>query len=288
MVGAGALVDRWGYGAWTFPAWTYLRANLGEGVAAAFGSEPPFAYLWLSPANLFFPIVVALIVLAVVAWARNPRHPVTWATAPFVLVHCLLAHKEERFLFPIAILATGFVAMALGPSAERPERLARLARWGFARRRGPLGWGLAAWSTLVMLLLAFWPVGWHHHVRFSRHVHDALGGDLRANALPAFDMGLPAYHGRVYAIDKAPAEELARRVDEGTAREWLVADTPRLATGTKLDARATLVWTEVPFAEESPGLAALILRAADAYDARARPPLRPIRFRSLYRLAPPR
>jgi phosphatidylinositol glycan class B len=283
----GAIVDRWGYGEWTFPAWSYLRANLFEGAAAAFGSEVPFAYAWLLPSNVFLPVVIAFLLLGVVAWLRNPRHPVTWATVPFFVVHNLLAHKEERFLFPLAILATAFVAMALGGSAERPRRLERLVAWIAARRAA--GWALAAWSTAMMTLLALYPLGWHHHVRFTRHVHDALGGDLEANALLDFDTGLPAYHGRVYAIEKAPPDELARRIDEGTARAWLVTDSPHLATGTPLDDRATLVFTEVPFAGTSPALAALVERVAAAYDDRVRPPLRPVRFRSLYRLhSPPR
>lgn len=258
VVGLGALVDRWGYGAWTFPAWTYVKANLFEGAAAMFGSEPPFAYLWLSPANVFFPVVIALFVLMVIAWIRNPRHPVTWATLPFFLVHNVLSHKEERFLFPMAILATSFVTMS--------------------RVRAPIvGWALAAWSTVMMLLLAAWPIGWHHHVRFQRYVHDALNDELRANALPEYDLGLPAFHGRVYDIEKLPPEELARRLDAGTAREWLVADTPRLETGVPgLDSRLVLVWSEEPFAGA--------YELAQRYDAIAKPPLRPLRFRAIYRL----
>lgn len=281
-LGVGALADRWGYGAWTFPAWTYLRTNLVEGVAALFGAEPPFAYAWLLPANVFFPIVVALLVVAVVAWIRHPRHPVTWATLPFFLVHNLLSHKEERFLFPMAILATAFVVMALGPSSGRPLRI---AAWGWAHRRGALAKFLAAYGFVMMTFLAVWPLGWNHHVRFTRWVDRALGDELHAYALPDFDLGLPAYHGRVYDVVKAPPEEIARALDEGTSRRWLVADTPRLRTGVpSLDARMHLVWTELPGEGTAAGDA--ILRLAEAYDAHARPPLRPITFRSLYRLDP--
>jgi phosphatidylinositol glycan class B len=263
-----------------------VQANVVEGAAAVFGAEPPLAYAWMLPANLFLPVIVVLLLLAVLAWARNPRHPVTWATLPFFVVHNLVSHKEERFLFPMAILATALPAMALGPSAERPGRAGRVVAW--CRRRRGLGWALAAWSAAGMVVLATWPIGWHHHVRFQRHVHDALGGDLVAYALPDFDLGLPAFHGRVYDVQKASPEEIARRLDEGGpgGRVWLVADTPRLRSGLpSLDARATLVWSELPMWDRPVG--ARILALAEAYDARARPPLRPLRFRSLYRLAPP-
>jgi len=261
VVALGALVDRWGYGEWTFPAWTYLKANLVEGAAAMFGSEPPFAYLWLLPANIFFPVVVALIVLAIVAWVRNPRHPVTWTTLPFFLVHNVLSHKEERFLFPMAILATAFVTMS------------RI-------RRPVIGWALAGWSTVMMVLLALWPIGWHHHVRFQRYVHDAQNDELRAFALPEYDLGLPAFHGRAYDIEKLPHEDIARRIEAGHARSFLVADTPRLHTGVAgLDSHVSLVWSEEPFAGA--------YELAQRYDAIAKPPLRPLRFRALYRIDPP-
>jgi hypothetical protein len=49
-----------------------------------------------------------------VAWVRHPRHLLTWATAPLALVHCAIAHKELRFLFPIAMLSPLLLALAVG------------------------------------------------------------------------------------------------------------------------------------------------------------------------------
>ncbi|HEY8073596.1 MAG TPA: hypothetical protein VIF62_05795, partial [Labilithrix sp.] len=280
VVALSLFVDRWGYGVWTFPPWTYVQANLLEGAASLFGADPPFAYLWASPANLFAPIVIVLLVLAVLAWLRNPRHPVTWTTLPFFVVHNLLSHKEERFLFPMAILATAFVTMALGSSPEKP-RAERFASW--LRRRTVTARVLAVWSTAFMLFLAFWPLGWHHHIRFMKHVHDAVGADFRAMALLDYDLGLPAFHGRVYDIKKGSPEDIARAIEDGTARTWLVVDTPRLHTGVPgLDDHATLVWSELPLWDRPEGNT--ILALTDAYDAHAKPPLRPIRYRSLYRL----
>lgn len=277
---AGALVDRWGYGAWTFPAWTYLRANLLEGAAVLYGSDPPFAYLVSLPANVFSPIVVVLLVLAFAAWLRCRRHPITWTTLPFFLVHNLLAHKEERFLFPIAILATAFVTMAAAPSAGR---VTRFSTFVWSRRKGTAARLLAAWSFAMAALLAFYPLGWHHHVRFSRHVHEALGGELRAFALPDFDLGLPAFHPRVYDVEKADEAAILSRIGE---RPWLVADTPILAREAPLLAPcARLVWSEL-LVWRDPELTARLMAIVDAYEARRSPPLRPLRFRSLYRLEP--
>ncbi len=284
VVGLSAIVDAWGYGAPAFPALSYARTNLLEGAAALFGADPPFAYLWLSPANVMAPLVVVMIVLVPLAWLRRPRHPLTWMTMPFVLVHNLLSHKEERFLFPVAVLVTGLVVLAIAP--EGSERLRTVSDRIWAERRGLLARGLAIWSCAGAALLALWPVGWHHHVRFTRHAREVFGDEMHVAALPDFDLGLPAYHPRVYDVEKLPAEELARRLDAGTARAWLVADSPRLVTAVpSLDARATLVWSELPLWDD-PVWNARFSALASAYDAHAKPPLRPLRFRSLYRLDP--
>jgi phosphatidylinositol glycan class B len=286
----GVLVDRWGYGVWTFPAVTYFQANVIEGAAGFFGSDPPLSYLWMLPANVFMPVVLALLVLAGMAWLRCPRHPVTWATLPFFLIHNLIAHKEERFIFPMAVLSTTFVTMALGPSFGTGVSLGRrltdrLARWGWVKRGAWPGRGLAGASTAGMLLLAFVPLGWHHNVRFTRFLHDTIGDEIHATALPEIDLNLPAFHPRLYDVDKADPEEVVRRIEAGTARRWLITDRPILRTGTSLDHRATLVFSELPVFDD-PGLMEQAMRLVEAYNARAPAPMRKLRFRSLYRLGP--
>lgn len=263
----GAFADRWGYGEWTFPAWRYFQTNILEGAAAYFGSDPPFACFYLLAANVFFPIVVPLLVLAVIAWWRERRHPLTWATLPFFLVHNLIGHKEERFVFPIALLATGLVTLALRSS----PRL-------WALRRSRLAKALVFVNFALMLLLAFYPLGWNHHVRFTRFLHQHVGDEFRAHALPEFELGLPAYHGRVFDIEKSDAASIAQRIDEGTAKEWLVTDLPVLPP--ELEGKATLVWTELPsFVDPS---------WVRSYNALAKSRLRRLEYRTLWRITSPR
>lgn len=281
----GALVDRWGYGVWTFPPWTYFQVNILEGTAASFGTDPPFAYFWMLPANVFMPVVLALLALAIVAWLRCPRHPVTWASLPFFLVHNLVSHKEERFLFPLATLSTALVVMALGPSyvpSNPRPRLESLAKWGWARRRDRIAKVLTGASVAAMILLAFVPLGWHHHARFTRFLHTNIGEELHATALPEIDLNFPAFHPRIYDVDKADPEELVRRIESGTARPWLITDRPILRTGLPaLDEHATLVYSELP-AYRDPALMEKAMRLVDAYNAHVGAPLRPLRFRTLY------
>lgn len=283
----GAVADRWGYGHWTFPAWTYVQANVMEGAAALFGSDPPFAYLWMMPANLFAPQVVLLMLLVLLALWRAPGHPLSWTAAPFLLAHNLIAHKEERFLFPVAIVALGLVTVAVAPEIGRTNRLSA-ALW---ERRATLPVRLlVVWNFVVMALLAVWPLGWHHHVRFQHALQQRGLAEVRVYALPDFDLGLPAFHGRRYDVMKLPPDAIARAIDAGGADAWLVTEATgsELHSGsTELDARASLVWSEVPFFDH-PALARAIVAATELYDRRRGGPLRPIRYRNLYRLHSPR
>ena len=61
---------------------------------------------------------------------RNSRHVVTWTSLPFVLAHIAIAHKEARFLFPLAILATAFPVLGFSPRLPLwRETFARLWQW---------------------------------------------------------------------------------------------------------------------------------------------------------------
>jgi hypothetical protein len=192
----------------------------------------------------------------------------------------------------MAILATAFVTMALGPSsgvggpgAIGRAAIARIATWGWTRRRAWPGKLLTVASMSGMALLAFVPLGWHHNVRFSRFLHDRFGDEVRATALPEIDLSLPAFHPRIYDVDKADPAELGARIEAGTAREWLITDRPILQTGTALDDHATLVYSELPVFRD-PILTEKAMRLVDDYNAHLQPPLRPVHFRSLYRLSP--
>jgi phosphatidylinositol glycan class B len=274
-------IDRWGYGVWTFPPIEYVRVNVFEGASVLFGSEPPFAYFWLEPSNIFAPVVVVLLVAMLVTWWRHPKHAVTWTTAPFFLVHCLLTHKEERFVFPMVMLATSFVTLAFAPGAGKPLAV---ARWLWERRRGVAMKALAVFNFGGMLLLALYPLGWNHHVVFARWVHQEHGDELRAYAIEPYDRNPPEYLPRVYEIEKATPADIARRSQQPNAKEYLVADTPRLRTGDAgLDARLELVYSEFPL-WRSESATSFVMSIVDAYNARARAPLRPIEWRSLYRL----
>ncbi len=131
VVALAGVVDRWGYGGWTFPPLRYLEVNLWQDVAAErFGSRPWYGYVSLAGTSVLAPLVLLAFVGAATAWVRFPGHILSASTAPFVLAHVALAHKEMRFLFPVAPLAPALLVLAASRAegwlpglARRPVRL---------------------------------------------------------------------------------------------------------------------------------------------------------------------
>ena len=121
IVALSLAVDAWGYGELCFPPWNYLRENVLRGVAKQFGEEPFWAYPLLVVVNVFMPVaLVAVVAVGVAAW-RFPRHVLTWVVVPFVVLHSLVSHKEERFLFPLAPLVPALIALAFSSPLRRRD-----------------------------------------------------------------------------------------------------------------------------------------------------------------------
>jgi len=145
-LGAGLLLDRWGYGEWGFTPLRYLIAVHPLDAVGRFGSSP---WWWYFPRTLWsgvLPIALPLLVGAVAAWVRRPRSPLTWISLPFVAVHCLIAHKELRFLFPLAPVLPFLAFQGL-------EALPALARQAVASPRARLGWWMLAGINAAALVL---------------------------------------------------------------------------------------------------------------------------------------
>jgi len=238
----GALADRWGYGNWVFPPYNYFHANIVEGVAAKqFGSEPVFAFLYLMPAQIFFAITLILMAGLVMMWVRNPRHPLTWATLPFVLAHMAAAHKEARFLFPMAILATAFPVLGFSPALPRwRTTFVRVWRW----RTSWAMKAVTALSLLGMVYFALYPFGVRPHMPMARYLYRHWPGPVYSfdNAFQSYPIFRPAgFHSERLRNQ----QQLKTLLDNGPV--YLLFETPeppRVAPGI----RATLLYSEFPLA----------------------------------------
>lgn len=152
----GAVLDRWGYGAWALPYWNYLRVNVLEHVANRYGTAPAWAYFVFFARELVPPLGLLWVITPLVALVRLPRHLLTWTLAPFVLVHLALAHKEARFLFPTLALST----VLLGVLVEHELTTADARSW-FARAwpklRTPVAAAVIGANVLGFALVTFEP-----------------------------------------------------------------------------------------------------------------------------------
>jgi phosphatidylinositol glycan class B len=237
----GAAADHWGYGVWVFPPLGYVDVNLMQGVAAhQFGREPVFAYLYLLPAQIFFAITLVLMAGMVAIWLRNVRHVVTWATLPFVLAHLLIAHKEARFLFPLAILATAFPVLGFSPRLPRWHRtFERLWSW----RESAAAKAVTAISMAAMIYFALYPFGVRPHMPMAKYLYRHGPGALYSLGAPF--QSYPLYRTPGFSSKRLDPAQLPSLLDHGPV--YLISDNP-VPPPLPSDTRATLLYSEFPLA----------------------------------------
>jgi phosphatidylinositol glycan class B len=259
----GALADRWGYGQFVFPPLGYVDVNLVKGVAAhQFGREPVFAYLYLLPAQIFFGITLVLMAGMILMWPRNPRHAVSWVTLPFVLVHTAIAHKEARFLFPLAILAISFPVLGFSPRLPLwRETFTRVWQW----RRSWAAKLVTGLSVLAMAYFALYPFGVRPHMPMARYLYRQDPGPIYSFAAPfqSYPMYRPSGFRSEHLADQAQLDALLR-----TGPVFLMSETP-VPPALPAGARATLLYSEFPLARFGYGQAgADYIRGYTAFAAR--------------------
>lgn len=102
-IGLNTALDAAFYHEWVFTPYTYYKVNIIEGKAASMGTSSFLLYIGLLAAVVVAP-PLSLVLLYTgfkEAFVRQLRQPLTLAVVLFILGHCLVAHKEERFLFPV-------------------------------------------------------------------------------------------------------------------------------------------------------------------------------------------
>lgn len=118
-------IDAWGYGTFDITPLRYVQENLFAGHASEYGREPPWFYVPVLILRTLNPLVWAWLALAMWLGRRDPfRRALSLGVVVFVLVHSVIAHKEERFLIPMAGPAALLLLAMFGELATRaPSRL---------------------------------------------------------------------------------------------------------------------------------------------------------------------
>jgi GPI mannosyltransferase 3 len=151
VVAAGAvallagLLDWATWGAPFASFWRYLRFNVLEGGAGAFGTSS-WAYYLRHILSANGPFVLLVGAGLVVAARRAPWLVGTVVSS--VLVHSLVGHKELRFVLPVVPLALGLAGAGLGVALDAaPAWKARLSQHRLGATR-------VAWTSPAVLALA--------------------------------------------------------------------------------------------------------------------------------------
>lgn len=100
----GVFLDTAFYGHFAPATWNYISLGLASDPAHRFDELPWYYYPpWI--VKYAIPPIGAVILLAffLVLWKR-PSHLIVWCALPYVVVHSFIAHKELRFLYPLAFL----------------------------------------------------------------------------------------------------------------------------------------------------------------------------------------
>lgn len=102
-IAIGILTDFWLYGEWVFAPYNYYLYNIVKGKAAEFGVWPFWWYFTEMPVALVPPLSLFLAVFFLLGLWRLRSHPLAWCIIAFVLAHSAIAHKEVRFMYPMAL-----------------------------------------------------------------------------------------------------------------------------------------------------------------------------------------
>lgn len=203
-VGFGTVLDRLGYGQWTFAPWNYFHFNLIQDYVSSTDVSPWWDYFrrsWTeSWPGLGFLTLAGLIIF----WVLEPWHFLTWTHAPLFLVHLAIGHKETRFLFPLAHAAPIFLMLLLAsPKRNYP--------WGDAIwRRRPLKIlfeGVIAMNLVALITLSIAPAA--PAIRFYQAVYDRSITELYYSEgwNPYTILGIPMYFYRSPQLKTLPLEK---------------------------------------------------------------------------------
>ena len=124
-------IDRWFYGSWVLTPVNYFVVNLIKGVSNEFGVFPWWYYLVQLLINLAPPFSLLILAAIFLSWYKCPKNPLVWISVPFFLLHCIVGHKEFRFLFPMLYALPAL--LVLGVDALRPSMVARLKKISAAK-----------------------------------------------------------------------------------------------------------------------------------------------------------
>jgi len=156
------LLDYGYYNIWIFTPYEYFKVNIIEGRATQFGTSSFWRYIgfiiFAAPAPLFS---IVLFYYGIKTFFKKYSNPIFLSTLIFIIVHSMIGHKEERFMFPVLNVFPLIYGWSL-PAVQQFYENAKQWIRAFFR--------FLAWFTIILnslLLLAITFVPYSQTIRFS-------------------------------------------------------------------------------------------------------------------------
>ena len=150
------------YKEWIFTPYAYYHVNINEGRASQFGTSSFWRYIGLiilvAPAPLFS---IVLFYYGIKTFFKKYSNPIFLSTVLFIIIHSMIGHKEERFMFPIfnvMPLIYGWSILSLQQFYEGTRQ------WVKASIRF-LVWFTIVLNTILLLAITFVP--YSQTIKFS-------------------------------------------------------------------------------------------------------------------------
>lgn len=130
----GAYADFWLYSDWVLTPFNYFYQNIVANVAASYGTSPFYAYITMFIEIAVPPISIVLLLWLIFGMWKAKHQSYTWILIAFIVGHSFVAHKEFRFLFPMALLVPYILTKGVELGKERLSKYGAttLKKWGVA------------------------------------------------------------------------------------------------------------------------------------------------------------
>lgn len=194
------------YKEWVITPYAYFHVNINEGRAAGFGTSSFTRYIALligiAPAPL---ISIVFLYYAVKTFFTRLLNPVFLSVIIFVVMHSMVGHKEERFLFPVFNAMPLIIGWSI-PSFQHYYQ--RAHGWIKATFRFVI-WFSVVLNVLLLLAITFIP--YSQTVRFS----EKLAREFRNKPVELYTLGqtpfqTPSRNPMVFYKNGAPDIHLHR------------------------------------------------------------------------------
>jgi phosphatidylinositol glycan class B len=213
VMALGLVLDRVGYGNWVVAPWRYFDQNLVAGEALKHGQQP-FYYYVVEFFKTTPPLGAVLLAGMLGGILTRPGHVLSLSVLAFFVAHSMLAHKEPRFIFPIAAALPILLVFALERAGNRIPRLA-----------GRIGVGLLLFVNCgALLILTLKPslaqIGFYAAVyRHDPPIRTLHHGELDPYA--PFKVALNYYRPDGLNESSYPSFEAFRRQLSSSEDSWL-------------------------------------------------------------------